>query len=929
MFQQGGAVDMTDQVSDFHLSTLLHPSHVMELQSYFSRSSSQQLTLAQFTKALKKVLGPSTTIPDDQLARMFHRIDANSDGSVSWDEWCDFFLISDQRHINLYRDMHSSILHPRDGYSSKDPSIGTRNGLIVHILAMLVPMELLKPPVWLYVTCARNGTVSLWDPSSLAVLGSLPPPSSTQWVTNMIALSVPDFVAVSVVDRYIYIVQLSSLSVVVTLGPLAHAAVGMAAFRNADGEHMFACGDMGGGLNLRTVCTVSWDAVAFSNHTIRHVIHSDWVTQVTYLAAYRYVITSSMDSTIKFTNLSDGTVQRQFDCHQSGVYVFYYSSQLNLMASSGARSVLLWNPDQMDVLASLQGHASPVHQMVMDERAYKLFTLSMDKVLKVWDCYTYQCTQTIVDPTEYFPDEHIGRIFWDHTQQHLVSSTTRLRVWPTHTVLQTSTRTSHDCAITCATYTSVLHQVATGDEHSSIHTWDATTGELVMRIPRAHGANEISVVTYDASGKRVLSGATDGTVHIWNGSNGQLLSRVHRAEPLSGPMEISAIVYVVPQVTAKSLNQDRYFVVSGWDRHVVKYKDTKTLDVSPLELFTDSTHTHDDDVVALCYIPAPAALVVSASVDGGVLIYSFSIRFLRHRLSLAKAQAAYDFSFQVKAAPVSASSPTPDDDPCDFVECLVAYPSQSSFISGSSRGRIDFWCAETGGIKQSILPTTELRHGLTSLALDDGKLWELTNVAWYYNSTTPSWHQLHAPKPNATAALVRKHQHSMLVKTWKAHEGSAVVFLSILANNLVLSAGRDGVLAVWDFGGVQIGVFGHDRLSLSRDLAPFDRTQLGDLKASAQPPPLQRTQATKALRTTLSPRVAGRLLPSDIVRKPAPSSSSHATLFSPRERRLKLANQLTVHAMTDVPRQVHEFLHASLVDATEAEFHRKDAACNL
>ncbi|RHZ37092.1 hypothetical protein DYB26_010608 [Aphanomyces astaci] len=308
MFQQGGAVDMTDQLSDFHLSTLLHPSHVMELQSFFSRTSSQQLTLAQFTKALKKVLGPSTTIPDDQLARMFHRIDANSDGSVSWDEWCDFFLISDQRHINLYRDMHSSILHPRDGYSGKDPSIGTRNGLIVHILAMLVPMELLKPPVWLYVTCARNGTVSLWDPSSLAVLGSLPPPSSTQWVTNMIALSVPDFVAVSVVDRYIYIVQLSSLSVVVTLGPLAHAAVGMAAFRNADGEcvlishghslnishessvrltitdllarHMFACGDMGGGLNLRTVCTVSWDAVAFSNHTIRHVIHSDWVTQV-------------------------------------------------------------------------------------------------------------------------------------------------------------------------------------------------------------------------------------------------------------------------------------------------------------------------------------------------------------------------------------------------------------------------------------------------------------------------------------------------------------------------------------------------------------------------------------------------------------------------------------------------------------------------
>ncbi|ETW06121.1 hypothetical protein, variant 1 [Aphanomyces invadans] len=914
----------SDQVSDFHLSSLLHPNHVVALQSYFSRTSDdpacQKLSLQQFTKALKKVLGPSSsTIPDDQLARMFNRIDANSDGSVTWDEWCDFFLLFDQRHINLYRDMHSSILQPRDGYSGKDPSIGTRHGVIEHILALLVPMELLKPPEWLYVTCARNGTVSLWDPTSLAVVGSLRPPNPTQWVTNMIALSVPNFVAVSVVDRFIYIIQLSSLSVVETLGPLAHAAVGMAAFRNADGGHMLAFGDMGGGLNLRTVRVVSSEKVAFVS-PVRHVIHRDWVTQVTYLAAYRYLITASMDSSIKFSNLADGAVQRQFNCHRSGVYSFCYSPQLNLMASSGSRSVLLWNPDQMDVLASLQGHGSPVHQMVLDERAYKLFTLSMDKVLKVWDCYTYQCMQTIVDPTVHYPDDRIGRIFWDAKLLHLVSSTTRLRVWPIHTVLQSNTRTSHDCAISCATYTPALHQVATGDVRSAIHTWDASTGELVMRIPRAHGSNQITVVTYEFTGKRVLSGAADGSVHIWNASNGQLLSKLHRTVPVAGPMEVSGIVYVVPQVTAKSLNQDRYILVSGWDRQVVKYKDTKALDVYPLEVFTESTHTHSEDVVAMCYITPPAALVVSASVDGSIFLWSFTIRLLRHRLTLPSAQASYDMTFRVKAAG------TAPDEPSDFV---------ASFISGSNRGRIDMWCAESGSIKQSILATTTMGHGITSLALDDANaqlaagnaagdvhLWNLTNVAWYYSTPPPT------QQKNATAALVRKWQHASLVSTWKAHS-DGVVFIAHVSN-LIVSAGRDGVLAVWSHRGHQMGIFGHDRVTLPREpctTAPMDRPQLDDLKASA-PPPLQRTLANKALRT-LSPRVAGRLLPSDLIKPASARAMAAPQPASPRELRLKQTNHLTVHAVTDVPRKVHDFLHASLVDATEDEFRRKDAACNL
>ncbi|KAF0688539.1 Aste57867_19855 [Aphanomyces stellatus] len=940
----------TTAISDFHLSSLLHLNHILELQRFFfhdeqddnedegdhHRTPDVQLSLSEFTHALQAVLG-ANAIPESQIARMFHRIDANSDGSVSWDEWCDFFLMFDQRHINLYRDTHASNFTPADGYSGRDVSATpTRQSLIVFILTVFVPMEQLKPAKWLYVTCTRNGVLSLWDPGSLLVLSTLRPESSaTQWVTHLIALCIPDFVVLSTVDHTIQVIQLSTMEVILTLSSLPHAAVAMAAFRNADGEHMIAFGDMGGYLNLRTLDQRAWNSIALTTPARYHV-HRDWITQVAYLAAYRYVITASMDSTVKFVNLADGTVQRQFARHRTGVYTFYFSPQLNLMASSGARNVYLWNPDQMDVLASLKGHTSPVHQMVIDERAYKLFTLSMDKVFKVWDCYTYQCMQTVVDPTQYFPDETIGRIVWDVRLQQLVSSTTRLRVWPIHTVLQSSTRTSHDCAITCASYTPALHQVATGDVNSAIHTWDVHTGELVMRIPRAHGAEQITVLTYDAAGKRVLSGAVDGTVNIWNGSNGQLLSRLHRTGD-STAAEISGILFIVPPVKAKSLNRDRYILVSGWDRHVIKYKDDKAIDMYPFGMYTESNQPgHNDDVVALCYIPAPSALVVSASVDGRLLVWSFILRTVRHRLVLSTSHVEYDKSFHINHASSSAS--------VDFAECMIAFPSKDGFITGSAHGRVDFWCSEKGRIKQCILPPADEygrpAPGITSLALTSSRgggidsilvvgtaagelqLWDLAYVHRYYSTQPPPEHMPVQKDRRMTAvALVRQHQHATALRKWAAHT-SDVVFLA-LANEMILSAGKDGVLTVWNQSGAQVGIFGHDNIVVPERAMEVAVTK--QVAPSASPPRLHRGHAVKA-HHQVQAATTKRVLPSDILKPKKPPT--HTTL-SPREQRLKNANQLAVHTVTEIPRKVGSFVHASLVDMTAEVFRRKDAACNL
>ncbi|KDO34128.1 hypothetical protein SPRG_01398 [Saprolegnia parasitica CBS 223.65] len=622
-------------LSDFDVSALLRPQHLVTLEAAFTGAPNGTLDLTAFATVLTSVLGPGR-LRDDQLRRLFERIDANSDGHVDWREWCHFFLILDQRSINLERDANRAELRP----SLEVVSSSTHDSPIFRLAQTRLTRRLAHSnhsrTDSVYVTCTHAGVVCVWDASTLDSLYTHESLRGS-YVTDMCIFSFNEcaYAALSRVDRSIQVVVLTTGAIVLSLQPLRDTAMSLTTY-----EHAHTCrlvfGDMAGRLHIVPILP------DYTASLIEHLaVHADWVTKVVYEPTLHVLWTASVDGAIHCVRVPDHTLLHSFTQHRGGVYALLSVPTLTFVASSGAGNhICLWDPVSTNLLATLVGHAAPVYEMTANAPAGKLFSLAKDKTIKVWDCYSYECTQTIMDANPYFPHDHVECILWDRDLQHLVSTTTQLRVWPADMVLKQTVRhrRSHDVAITCAAYSALLHQVASADVDSVVNTWDATTGKLVLRMPRAHDDERITAMSYDMRGKRLITGAADGSVRIWNGSNGQLLSQWRDDDACS----VVALLFVQPIMHTTSLNTSCYVLVAGDDSQVRFFEDTKALEMTPNAAWPDAEDNqqrgHAEVITAMCWLPAKVGLVVSASLDGTICIWSLHTRRTQDRLHLSYAR---------------------------------------------------------------------------------------------------------------------------------------------------------------------------------------------------------------------------------------------------------------------------------------------------
>ena len=73
--------------------------------------------LLQFLEAFGEVLGKNLTL--EQLTHLFMKIDANSDGSVDWDEFTNFMLLTNQAAMERGEDQ--TVSPPQTGFYHSCP----------------------------------------------------------------------------------------------------------------------------------------------------------------------------------------------------------------------------------------------------------------------------------------------------------------------------------------------------------------------------------------------------------------------------------------------------------------------------------------------------------------------------------------------------------------------------------------------------------------------------------------------------------------------------------------------------------------------------------------------------------------------------------------------------------------------------------------
>ena len=79
------------------------------------------------------------------------------------------------------------------------------------------------------------------------------------------------------------------------------------------------------------------------------------------------LISSSLDTTIKITDVTKATVLGTATVHSRGVSAFAYSPSFSVVASGGlGRDILLWEPSNLRQVGELVGHTAPITHLSLD-----------------------------------------------------------------------------------------------------------------------------------------------------------------------------------------------------------------------------------------------------------------------------------------------------------------------------------------------------------------------------------------------------------------------------------------------------------------------------------------------------------------------------------------------------------------------------------
>jgi len=436
---------------------------LVELKAAFDRADVDgggSLDMDEFLEAFGEVLGKNLT--HEQLTHLFMKIDANSDGSVDWDEFTNYMLLETQAASDMsdrsfqvrYQDAFDKNLGPV--WVDPNPKSLHHRDMIGGMLAI--------PKQEKFVTHSRDGTVRVWHAGTLAHLRTLR--VSTSQVTDCKHFSQTNRLVTSSIDRAVTFYDAASYEVTAQLTGLDTSPMCIGYWQDlemesekmilGDDQGNIALYDVHGGDNLQTE-----PGSACAVRLYRDARHADWVTQCCFYPELNFMVSSSLDGTLKIGDLE----RRSRHCRQlgevdkhgmsKGIYSFEWSNLFKVLASCGLeRAISIWNPYTRGgkPMAQLVGHTSSVQHVTINEENYQLISCDLSKTMKVWDMRNYKCLQTIQDKASYRPVDQITALMYDPVRSQLLSASTSLRPWPMLKVAKRSVERGHIEPLCAALY---------------------------------------------------------------------------------------------------------------------------------------------------------------------------------------------------------------------------------------------------------------------------------------------------------------------------------------------------------------------------------------------------------------------------------------------------------------------------------------------
>ena len=630
--------------SSFHLNTLI------DLKKAFDEADqdgSGALDEEEFISAFKNVRGIKGYDTEEQLCHLFMKIDANSDGTVDWDEFTNHILLEQSRYManedeevtmHLYEEdeedegmQATSSASPNSPTAKRKQKQKMENRLDaissiserIENKAHLQHLDMIERITWVsplksYLSAGRDGLLKLW---SDRLVPQRTIRNGKGWITD-IAVMGSQPMAVCSNDRTItfYDTYRSSLDMLGKIVNLDNVPLCCEYIRQSDHDLLIYADDKG--LIYNYVLEDQWGSDATGPTAEVEIgskkltgmrlsgpiqVHSDWITQFKQQSQSTTLdlITSSMDCHLKLFDLEKRETKWSVMAHSRGVFGFDVCKAFNFIASCGVeRDIMLWNPFTGTSIGMLTGHTASVQKIIVNEADNQLISLATDKVIKIWDLRTNKCMQTILDKEHYWPENRITALMFSEHKKCLVSGAVKLK--ERHRVKKTTLQASNP--IIFALYNSNFGQVVTGDKQCTVNVYNVDNSEKVFSFDNVHNT-AISAWCFDYSGRRLLTAGQDGSLKMWNFNNGQCLKLFTGF----GEEEITCVAYVQE-------GSNRYVAAGGWNCKVCIWEDAASSAKANV-LRTLEGDADDISCMCFCAISTAAVILATGTYDGEIVLW--------------------------------------------------------------------------------------------------------------------------------------------------------------------------------------------------------------------------------------------------------------------------------------------------------------------
>ena len=427
-----------------------------------------------------------------------------------------------------------------------------------------------------------------------------------------------------------------------------------------------------------------WDVE--TGEILTNLKHDDEVESLSLSADGKILATGSWTGIIKLWNVETGKETHKLKGHNSWVNNVSFSRDGKILASSSwDRTIKLWNVETGKETHTLQGHDARVNSVSFspDDKDDKILASgSWDGTIKLWNVKTGKEMLTLLDYS--YP---IYSVSFSRDGKILASGSYdgTIKLWDLETKKEIHTLQGHDGAVNSLSFSRDDKVLASGSSDGTIKLWDLETKKEIHTLKGHNGW--VNSVSFSLDSKTLASGSSDNTIKLWN------LEKVEKILPLDRYKE---------WLISGSFSRDGKILASGSSDGTVKLWNLETGKEIPALL--------EHDAVNSLSFSRDGKILASGSWDGTIKLWDLETKKEIHTL---KGHNGWVMSLSFRPDNKILASGSEDktiklwnvetgkedhilEGHNDWVMSLRFSPDDKTLASGSNDKTIKLWNVETG-----------------------------------------------------------------------------------------------------------------------------------------------------------------------------------------------------------------------------------------